>query len=272
MIHLVFITFNRLDYTRRALASVLADPDEAFRLTLWDNGSTDGTREFFQSIDDPRIEDIVLCESNKGQVEAINSVWSDSKADLFGKLDNDCLVTPGWTRTLARAHRDIDRLGVVACWHFFPDDFDYPRARHKIETFGAHRILRHPWTCGTGFLIKRETYQELGPVTGTSTTSYWLRMATRGYVNGFYYPLIHQEHMDDPKSQYSELRDDAGFERARRTTMIHRRDVQTRHARWRWREMILENLLDEPYAPERYLGWRGRLWRLRNRLRLRAGL
>lgn len=41
-IDLVFITYNRLDYTKLALASVLADPREDFSLTIWDNASTDG--------------------------------------------------------------------------------------------------------------------------------------------------------------------------------------------------------------------------------------
>ena len=34
---------------------------------------------------------------------AMNRVRSKTKAELVGKLDNDCLVTPGWTRTLAWA-------------------------------------------------------------------------------------------------------------------------------------------------------------------------
>jgi len=44
-ISLSFITHNRLEYTKLALASVLADPSEEFSLTIWDNASTDGTVE-----------------------------------------------------------------------------------------------------------------------------------------------------------------------------------------------------------------------------------
>jgi len=44
-IDLVFVTHNRLEYTKLALASVLADPSEEFSLTIWDNASTDGTVE-----------------------------------------------------------------------------------------------------------------------------------------------------------------------------------------------------------------------------------
>ena len=48
-IHLVFITYNRLHYTKLALASVLADPGEEFSLTIWDNASTDGTVEYLKN-------------------------------------------------------------------------------------------------------------------------------------------------------------------------------------------------------------------------------
>lgn len=264
-IHLVFITYNRLDYTRKALASVLKDPAEAFTLTIWDNASTDGTREFLRdAVDDPRIDDIVLSERNVGQIQPVNTIWSASRSDLLGKLDNDCLVTPGWTRILARAHADIPELGVVACWHFTEDDFDYQRARPKIVELSGHRILRHPWTCGTGLLVKRRVYEELGPLTGSSTSHYWLKMAERGYVNGFYYPLVLQEHMDDPRSEHSHLKDEESYQQAKAVTYnLKHHGQDTLADRWRWRQEVIDNLLNGPWDPRYYSGWRG--W-IRNQL------
>lgn len=267
MIELVFITHNRLEYTRKALASVLAEKTEQFKLTIWDNASTDGTREYLRNeVTDSRIEDIVFSEENVGQVEALNNVWQRSKADLLGKLDNDCLTTPGWTRTLASAHKDIPKLGVVACWHFFEDDFDYDRAKHKIQQFGRHQILRHPYTCGTGFLIKRSTYEELGPMQGIATSAYWLSMARHGFINGFYYPLIFQEHMDDPKSRHSNLKDEGAFQTSKQMTFgINLLGVQTLDDLMRCRQRIIDGLLNEPWQPKYYYGWRGRIRRTKAR-------
>lgn len=257
-VDLVFITYNRLDYTKLALQSVLADPSEQFSLTIWDNASTDGTAEYLKNeMRDPRIKQLVLSQENVGQTAAVNRVWGESKADLLGKLDNDCILTPGWTRPLAEAHRDIPELGVVACWHFFPDDFDYRRAKHKIVRYGKHQILRHPWTCGTGLLLKRETYERFGPMPGKATTEYWFRMALAGLVNGFYYPLVFQEHMDDPKSRYSATKTEAGFEEGRKLTVsLQMNRFQDPAGRLRWRDQVISNLLDEPYDPRGYLGWR----------------
>ena len=268
-IDLVFITYHRLEYTKKALASILADPKEEFSLIIWDNASTDDTMEYLKNeVNDSRISDIVLSKQNIGQAAAVNQIWSQSKADLLGKLDNDCLLTPGWTRILAKAHEDIEKLGVVACWHFFEDDFSYERAKHKIQSFGEHQIFRHPWTCGTGLLIKRETFKKLGPIQNRMTTKYWLNMAVAGYINGFYYPLIYQEHMDDPKSSFCKINTEEGLrENASVTVGLQVRQFGNVEATLKWREEIIRNLLDDPYDPRYYIGWR-RMWRgIKSRLR-----
>jgi len=252
-IDFIFLTHNRLDYTKLSLASVLADPTEDFSLTIWDNASTDGTVDYLRSqVKDPRIKKIVYSTGNVGQIVPANQVWGESRADLLGKLDNDCIVTPGWTKLLTQAHQEIRELGVVACWHFFPEDFVCERARHKIQQFGRHQILRHPWTCGTGLLFKRETFQRLGPLRGDGTTQFWLNMARAGYVNGFYYPLIYQEHMDDPRSPHNRSHS-MSFEEAYRHThgwktgALH--DIESYRA---LHERILDNLLTGSFDPKHY--------------------
>jgi glycosyltransferase involved in cell wall biosynthesis len=263
-ITLAFVTYNRLAYTKLALASILADRDEQFSLIIWDNASTDGTADYLRCVNDPRIIDVVFSKHNVGQIEAVNAIWQRCHTDLVGKLDNDCIMTPGWTRRLAGAHHDIDNLGVIACWHYFPDDFDYEKAKHKIQTFGNHQIFRHPWTCGTGLLVKRCAYKRMGPIVGPGTTQYWLGMASKGYINGFYYPLIHQEHMDDPKSAHSMLKDEESYQAAKAVTFnINRHGQHTLADRWQWRQKVLDELLQSPWEAKYYTGWRAKLERLR---------
>ena len=246
---------------------MLGDPTEEFSLTIWDNASMDGTVEYLKNqLRDPRIADIIFSKENVGQTAAVNQVWRKSKADLLGKLDNDCLVTPGWTLTLVQAHEDIPQLGVVACWHFFPEDFDYERAKHKIQRFGKHQILRHPWTCGTGLLIKRDTFKRFGPMPGNATTKYWLSIAAAGYINGFYYPLIYQEHMDDPRSIHSRI-NSMLFEKAYKDCSGYQTGAFTDPEEYqRLHDEILDNLLTGPYNPKYYIGWRAKLRRIMRRV------
>lgn len=275
-IHLVFVTFNRLEYTRLSLASVLADPSEEFALTIWDNASTDGTVEYLKhDVSDRRIEDIVFSRENIGQTAAVNTIWGGSKADLLGKLDNDCLMTPGWTRTLAQAHEDIPELGTVACWHFGLDDFDEDAARKagKIQTFGGHQILRHPWTCGTGLLLKSDTYRQFGPIRDQTTTQYWLKMALEGFINGFYYPLVLQEHMDDIRSPHCLAKDDASVQEFREITVeLKDNRITSLKGREARRRYILKNLNSGPWRGEPYVGWRAKLRGRFEMIRQKVGL
>lgn len=202
-ITLLYITCNRLAYTRLSLPRLLADPDEEFELVIWDNGSTDGTVEYLRDLRDPRIKEVVCRPRNEGQWCAVNYAWSHSAAQLVGKVDNDCLMQPGWTRTLAAAHRDEPTFGGIGCWSFMPSDFDPLAAAHKIRRFGGHEVLMHPHIGGSGFLLKRSDYKAAGRLPrGGRVSQYWLRLARSGRVNGWYHPLIYQEHMDDPQSAH----------------------------------------------------------------------
>jgi hypothetical protein len=89
-------------------------------------------------------------------------------------------------------------------------------------------------------------------------------MAQRGYINGFYYPLVFQEHMDDPKSQYCRLKDHAAFEAAKGVTVtLEHPKVQDFNGLYWWREEVLSNLLDDPWDVRQYVGWRDRFRRFR---------
>lgn len=262
-IHLVFITFNRLDYTKIALPALLADTTEKFHLTIWDNGSTDGTQQYLKTFQDPRIHDIVFSKENRGQAYATNKVWTQTNAELVGKVDNDCIVTSGWTRILSQAHKDLPQLGVLGCWHFFPNDFDYEKAKHKIQTFGNHQIFRHPWVDGSALLVKRKIYTEHGPCKEDEyLTRFWLRLAMAGYINGFYYPLVYQEHMDDIRSKYNRLKK-MPFQEAYKYIPAYQigriKDLQTYS---QLHDKILDNLLRGPLDPKYYCSWQAKFRRL----------
>ncbi len=264
-IEIVYITYNRLEYTRKSLSALFADPSEKFSLTIWDNSSSDGTVEYLKNdVSDTRIADIVFSKENIGQTQAANQIWSKSRADLIGKVDNDCLMNPGWTRILAQAHSDIENLGVVACWPFPLEDFDEDAARKagKIQSFGNHQIFRHPWTCGTGLLFKRDIFEKFGPIERKETTDYWLKIAKKGYINGFYYPLILQEHMDDPKSIHCLLKDDESIRKMKEITFVLREhNIDSMEQRWARRKYVLENLNNGPWEAGYYTGWRVKLKR-----------
>lgn len=257
-IEIVFIAFNRLGYTRLAIEALLSDITEEFGLVIWDNASTDGTREYLESLRDSRITRKVLSDKNLYLTGAANECFHASSADLLAIIPDDFLVTSGWTRPLAAAHAEIAELGFVGCWHYGLENFDEHRARHKIQDFGRHRILRHPWSGGGAGLLKRKAWLDCGPFEGIATPACWMRMARKGYVNGFYVPPIPVEHMDDPWSPHygGEI---SSFRKARGLDSLKKIELQ--------RAGALAEILDGPWHVESYLGWRGKLRRRLLRIR-----
>jgi glycosyltransferase involved in cell wall biosynthesis len=264
-IAIVLVTHNRLEYTRKAFARLVSEPTEEFDLYLWDNASTDGTDEYLKyEAKDPRIVEVVTSPTNQGQTGAMHYVWSKTSAELVGKLDNDCLVTPGWTRIFAQAHRDVELLGAVACWHYPLDELDEQVALKagKIQQFGRHRILRHPWVCGSGFITKRKTYLKYGPWpqgADVGTTEYFLRMALGGEINGWYFPPVLQEHMDDPRSGHCLVtNDDEVREMYDVTYTLRTKKINNMDQRWKRRRIVLDNLNKGPWRAECYTGYRAK--------------
>jgi hypothetical protein len=114
-------------------------------------------------------------------------------------------------------------------------------------------------------------------MTGRATTAYWSIMASRGYVNGFYYPLVYQEHMDDTRSRHC-LLPRQYFDATYRTRLgLSQEPVMSMHNRAEYHEKalrsllhhqdILDNLLDDPFDTAYYSRWRRRVRNLKRLLR-----
>jgi glycosyltransferase involved in cell wall biosynthesis len=264
-IDLLFITYNRLPYVKLTLPTLLKDPTEEFSLTIWDNGSTDGTREYLSSVDDPRIVRKIFPDENAYLHGAVNDLVSKSSADLIGMVFDDILVTPGWTRPLARAHADVPEFGMIGSWHFPSEDFDYELAKWKIQEFGQHRVIRNVWTGVAAGLIKVKTMRECGPLESSRTTYYWKQMALRGYINGYYYPLILADHLDDPRAAHSRIKTEDDFQREPPTTAI----CNGYNSMDEWIRSLRRDATDIQTAsidPRKYVGWRAKLRNLHRRL------
>ena len=66
-IAVVVLTNNRVHLLQQCVENVLARTSDATcEIVIWNNGSTDGTREYLESLDDPRIN-VVQSEKNIGQ-------------------------------------------------------------------------------------------------------------------------------------------------------------------------------------------------------------
>ena len=264
---ILMITYDRPAYVRRSLPRLLDTCDERMRVWLWHNGDDAGTLGVTRSLAaHPRVHAFHHSRRNRGLREPTNWLWAHATGDFVSKVDDDCLVADGWAPTLAAAHLDYERFGVLASWRFYDEDLVPELAARKIFPYpGGHRVLRNLWVQGSGYLMKRRCVEDHGPLRpGQSFTQYCIDLAAAGRVNGWYHPFVHEEHMDDPRSPYTELRSDEDLRRRLPLTAAARGITTLAGWEARMRESARE-LQAAPLDVRHYRGWRARARRLAQR-------
>lgn len=220
-IKILMITFNRPEYTKLSLSCLCDTAPENARIVVWDNASSAETVGILKQFEGhPRIESIIYNKTNDKLHGPTNWFWMNSNdAELIGKVDDDCLVPDNWCEVLQQAHIDIPEAGVLGCWHFLPEDFNEEIAIKKIQTFAKHKIMRNCWVGGSGYLMKRVVIERIGYLRPKeSFTTYCIRAAAKGFINGWYYPFLYQEHMDDPRTEHTDIKSEDDFQRLKPLT------------------------------------------------------
>jgi hypothetical protein len=208
------ITHQRAAFTRMSLERLLNSCDSEMRVWVWHNGDHAETLNVVRSFElHPRFHKLYVSPVNLKLREPTNWFWANSDGEYLSKVDDDCLVSDNWAMKLRKAHDVEPKLGLVACWLFYEEDFVPELAARKIRTItGGHKIMVHGFVQGSGYVMKREVYRQLGPIRDEdSFTTYGIRATYHGWINGWYYPFIPHDHMDDARSPNYPFRTDEDF-------------------------------------------------------------
>jgi glycosyltransferase involved in cell wall biosynthesis len=270
---IIMITYRSAGYVHLSLPRLLETLGEDDRVWLWHNGDDEATIEALRPYtSDSRVAHYHHSRENVRLREPTNWLWANSTARYVAKVDDDCLVSPGWLETFAAAHDANPEFGVVGSWRHPPEDFRPELARRKIREFrGGHALLCNLWVQGSGYLLRRSSVEQHGPLReNESFTRYCIRLAGGGAINGFYYPLVREDHMDDPRSPHTLIRSDADLlERMPLSARANGvRTVADWTAQLQQSAVVLQSASMDPRS---YSGWRRRWSSLRRRARSVAG-
>jgi len=106
MTDIILVCFNELEYTIKTIESLKKNTID-FDLIVIDNGSTDGTKEYLESINCKLISN----ETNIGYTKAVNQGFELTTNDVV-LLNNDIVLTPDWLIKLKKHLKD--GVGLVA--------------------------------------------------------------------------------------------------------------------------------------------------------------
>lgn len=186
-VNVAMVTYNRLEFTRHAIAALAATADFPYVLNVVDNASSDGTREYLEEMQRQGvIRHLTVLPENVGVAKAANLAWSqEPEAAYYLKLDNDIVMTrPGWLRSMVDTLANDPELGAVA-YNFEPRSFPLThrcdrRLRIKAGNLG-----------GACILIPRHVFDRLGywcedyGLYGEEDFDYGERLRLTGLLNAY---------------------------------------------------------------------------------------
>ena len=125
-------TYNRKHLLRSTIESVLAQDDVDIEVFVIDNASTDGTAEFVEGLDDPRLR-VVRNACNVGLVGNFNRALSAGSAPLLTVVHDDDLLRPHSLALRAELLRSDESM-VVAYSDYAVIDQHGSRTREVFRT------------------------------------------------------------------------------------------------------------------------------------------
>ena len=114
---IIILTLNQVAYTKQCIESVFAHTKEPFELVIVDNGSTDSTLEYVDSLDRSessclRIK-VISNSENRGFAKGCNQGLNVACGEFLLLLNNDVVVTSGWLSRLLRVVDERTQIQMV---------------------------------------------------------------------------------------------------------------------------------------------------------------
>ena len=172
---IVIVTYNQLVYTKACLATLLANTPVVpeYELIVVDNGSSDGTVEYLENLQEPRVR-VVRNSCNRGFAAAVNQGVTQARGEVVVLLNNDTLVASGWLDGLIRhlAEPTVGLVGPVTNSAPNESQIEIPYETYGgFEEFAARRVRDYAGHTSeismlTMFCVAlwHATYVRLGPL------------------------------------------------------------------------------------------------------------
>jgi len=158
-VNICMVTYNRIEFTRQSIDALIEHTDFPYILTVVDNNSQDGTKEYLQELKTKGIiKNLILLDKNVGVAKASNLAWSmEPEAEYYLKLDNDIVIKKKmWLSDMVRVVEGIPKAGAVA-YNFEPVSF-------PLVSLGSLRVrIKNQGNLGGAcILIPKRTESILG--------------------------------------------------------------------------------------------------------------
>lgn len=199
-ISVVLPTYNQIAMLSGAVASVLKQSYQDFKLIIVNDGSTDGTREYLESLKDPRIQ--VIHQANQRLPGALNTGFRAARGKLLTWVSSDNYCAPYFLEALVGALAAYPEAGLAYADFFLIDANDRIISRTSVPDYGYRSLLIRN-DGNAAFIYRRACMEQVGlydtELEGAEDWDYWIRIAEQfGFVyvpEALCYYRLHEKSM-----------------------------------------------------------------------------
>lgn len=202
MIDVIVPVYNKRPFLAQAVGSVLeaAEADGHVRVTVVDNGSTDGSIETLRGLCEGRAR---LLEHPGGTIGAVRNAGARTgDAPIVSFLDCDCVVPRDYFDRLRRALRDPSRA-ATGCRVDYPTDGPWvERVWHALHRSGITDGPRAYINSGN-LAVRREVFDAVGGFDEVLVTGEDAELGQRINARGLVVWEAHELvvlHLDNPRT------------------------------------------------------------------------
>ena len=179
LVSVIIPTYNRREWIKECLDSVLAQTHPNVEVIVVDDRSTDDTVEYLRSADKFHNVKLHVQEKNGGASIARNAGIEMATGELIVFIDSDDMLEPTHVETAIRLFEEFPDLGLFCCdskmidaegniilggktWH------EALRDAKGVEVRSGFRSLQDVFrfsNCFPGFTLRREVFEKLGGFT-----------------------------------------------------------------------------------------------------------
>lgn len=215
--------YNGMSYLKDAVESVFYQSYEDFRFLVIDDGSTDGSADYLNSLRDHRLR--VIVRENRGLGATLNQLFAESETEYVARMDADDVCSPiRAERMLAFLERNKDVVMAGSDQAFLvgnstmkaaprPTEHDSIKKQLLDKRFG----ILHPT-----IIVRRDAWKKVGGyrVAGAGEDlDFILRLCDLGRVANvpevLYYYRLHDSSISSRKRREINLGYDFGIACAR---------------------------------------------------------
>jgi glycosyltransferase involved in cell wall biosynthesis len=152
------ITYNRLEYLKNCVWSILAATRINYRLFVIDDGSNDGTIEWLSQMkQNKKIDDYFVNTPNVGTPETCNRAMKETTSSVVAIISDDIWVHRGWDIESLNVYNKYSDCGMVSFWNFPIDRF-----KNRSTTKPDATTYRHQSIGVAALLLDRDLFNVVG--------------------------------------------------------------------------------------------------------------